>query len=94
MRQTLFIAGLLLLGITIDPGHVDAQSKSSPYYSVPPAKEGFNYPDCYCTDSKGKRVDMGKTACLAIGQRRVVARCEMSLNNPVWREQSEGCPGV
>jgi hypothetical protein len=90
MRQILLITGLLMLGI----GHANAQSSASPYYSVPPAKEGYKYPDCYCTDSNGQRVDMGKTACLVIGSRRILARCDMSLNNPAWREESEGCPGV
>jgi len=94
MRQILFIIALMLLGIAIGPGYANAQSSQSPYYSVPPAKEGYHYPDCYCTDSNGQRVDMGKTACLVIGSRRVLARCDMSLNNPAWREESEGCPGV
>ncbi|MEM9221830.1 MAG: hypothetical protein AAGB11_05440 [Pseudomonadota bacterium] len=60
----------------------------------PPAKEGFSYPDCYCTDSEGRRVEVGDTACLRIGSREVTARCGMSLNNPAWRTQSEGCPTV
>ena len=58
----------------------------------PPAKEGFAYPDCYCTDSSGRRVEMGNLACLVIGSRRVTARCDMSLNNPTWRTEAEGCP--
>ena len=94
MRKILYIMGFLLLGTAAGPGQVGAQSSASPYYSVPPAKEGFSYPDCYCTDSKGQRVDLHKTACLVIGSRRVLARCDMSLNNPTWRHESEGCPGV
>ncbi len=94
MRQTLFIAGLVLLGIAIGPGHAAAGPPANPNYSPPPAKEGFSYPDCYCTDSLGQRVEMGQTACLIIGSRRVLALCDMSVNNPAWREQSEGCPGV
>ena len=98
MRQTLNIAALLLLGISTavvtGAGPAAAGPPSNPNYSPPPAKEGFSYPDCYCTDSKGQRVDMGKTACLIIGSRRVLARCDMSVNNPTWRQESEGCPGV
>lgn len=94
MKQTLLIAGLLVLGIATVPGQALAGPPSNPNYSPPPAKEGFSYPDCYCTDSKGQRVDMGKTACLVIGSRRVLARCDMSVNNPTWRQESEGCPGV
>jgi hypothetical protein len=94
MRQTLLIAGLVLFGIAVCSGQVSAGPKPNPNYDPPPAKEGFSYPDCYCTDSNGQRVDMGKTACLVIGSRRVLARCDMSVNNPAWREESEGCPGV
>ena len=94
MYRTLFIAGLLLLGITIGSGPAAAGPPSNPNYSPPPAKEGFSYPDCYCTDSLGQRVELGQMACLIIGTRRVLARCGMSVNNPTWREQSEGCPGV
>ena len=94
MRQILFIAGLVFLGIAIGPGHAGAGPSANPNYNPPPAKKGFSYPDCYCTDSNGQRVDMGKTACLVIGSRRVLARCDMSVNNPAWREESEGCPGV
>lgn len=94
MRQTLFIAGLLLLGTALGPGSAAAQLAPNPNYSPAPPKQGFSYPECYCTDSQGQRVDMGKTACLTIGSRRVLARCDMSVNNPTWREESEGCPGV
>jgi len=93
MRQTLFIAGLVLLGITIGSGHATAQLISNPNFTQPPAKDGYSYPDYYCTDSKGKRVEMGETACLITGSRRVLARCYISVNSPAWREESEGCPG-
>ncbi len=66
----------------------------SPDYRPPPAAEGYSYPDCYCTDSTGERVELGETACLSIGSRRVLARCEMAANNPTWRHETEGCPGV
>ena len=94
MRKTLMIAGMLCLGIALSLGLSAAGPSSNPNYSPPPAKEGFSYPDCYCTDSLGQRVEMGEMACLIIGSRRVLARCDMSVNNPTWREQSEGCPGV
>ena len=61
-----------------------------------PAKADVIRPDgsvivCYCTDSTGDRVEMGEMACLTIGKRRITARCDMSLNVPIWREVSEGC---
>lgn len=47
--------------------------------------------DCYCTDSKGKRVELGETICLFVDGRMFTAQCQMSLNNPMWREVQEGC---
>ena len=64
-------------------------------YSPPPPKAGHSYPDCYCRDSSGERVELGQVACLTIGSRRVTARCEKASNLVIWRQQSEGCaPGV
>ncbi|WP_108659266.1 hypothetical protein [Acuticoccus kandeliae] len=60
---------------------------------VPPApKSGYSYPDCYCRDSGGQRVELGERACLKIGPREVMARCDMSQNIPIWRTEQEGCP--
>lgn len=59
---------------------------------LPPAKEGFAYPDCYCTGSRGERVEIGERACLSINGRGVTAVCGMSLNNPAWRIEERGCP--
>ncbi|MEM7423146.1 MAG: hypothetical protein AAF334_05445 [Pseudomonadota bacterium] len=63
-------------------------------YVPPKPKKGFRYPDCFCTDSTGKRIDLGKTTCLKIGSQSFTARCAMSLNNPTWRRVSDGCPSV
>ena len=50
------------------------------------------WPDCYCTDTVGARVELGETACLTIGRRSFMARCAMSLNVPIWRDTGEVCP--
>lgn len=47
--------------------------------------------DCYCTDSAGGRVELGEMICLHVDGRSFLAQCQMSLNNPMWREVSEGC---
>nr|WP_239479668.1 hypothetical protein [Actibacterium sp. 188UL27-1] len=47
--------------------------------------------DCYCTDSSGSRVELGQLICLQVDGRLFMARCEMSLNVPMWREQQSGC---
>lgn len=50
--------------------------------------------DCYCTDKTGARVELGETRCMSVGGRVFMARCEMSLNVPMWREQTQGCVGA
>lgn len=50
------------------------------------------WPDCYCTDSGGDRVELGGTICLSVDGREYTARCEMSQNNPMWREIADSCP--
>ncbi len=48
----------------------------------------------YCTDSQGARRELGELLCIRTGCRSILARCEMSLNNPIWRELQEGCPAA
>ncbi|MEM1351466.1 MAG: hypothetical protein AAGF27_03940 [Pseudomonadota bacterium] len=47
--------------------------------------------ECYCTDRTGARVELGETICLQVDGRMFMAQCQMSLNNPMWREISQGC---
>ena len=47
--------------------------------------------DCYCTDKGGARIELGETICLQVDGRMFMAQCQMSLNNPMWREVGEGC---
>ncbi len=49
------------------------------------------WPDCYCTDTNGARVELGEVICLRVDGRDFQARCEMSLNNPMWRDTGQGC---
>ena len=49
------------------------------------------WPDCYCTGSYGESVELGQSACLVVDGRSFLARCEMALNNPTWRETDEAC---
>ncbi len=48
----------------------------------------------YCTDAEGARRELGEVICIRAGCRSWLARCEMSLNSPMWREIRDGCPGV
>ena len=88
------IALLLVLPATLAAADVEHMPPANPNYQPAPPKEGFSYPDCYCTDSDGMRVEMGQTACLTIGSRQMLARCAWSVNNPAWRPEGEGCPIV
>ncbi|MGV6812546.1 MAG: hypothetical protein ACWA47_09885 [Brevirhabdus sp.] len=47
--------------------------------------------DCYCTDSRGGRVELGQEICLFVDGRAFTAKCEMALNNPIWRDTGRGC---
>ena len=47
--------------------------------------------ECYCTDTQGLRVELGETICLHVDGRAFMAKCDMSLNNPIWRDTGEGC---
>ncbi len=63
---------------------------------APPAAAQATYPsgkpvDCYCTNTQGKRVELGQTICMEVGGRLFLAQCQMSLNVPMWREVQQGC---
>jgi hypothetical protein len=47
--------------------------------------------ECYCTDRAGSRVELGETICMQVDGRMFMAQCQMSLNNPMWREVEQGC---
>lgn len=63
---------------------------ADPVFVPPPPAEGHSYPDCYCTN-RGIKVPIGAVSCLRIGSQEFTARCGMSLNNPSWRDKTEGC---
>ena len=47
--------------------------------------------DCFCTDTQGARVELGEQICLFVNGRAFMAKCDMSLNVPIWRDTGEGC---
>jgi hypothetical protein len=52
-------------------------------------------PEVFCTDGNGDRVELGELTCIAAGcVPPYLARCEMSLNSPMWRKVDDGCPAV
>ncbi|MEM7505349.1 MAG: hypothetical protein AAF415_01285 [Pseudomonadota bacterium] len=90
----LLSAASLLISLAASGAQADEESETAQGFTPPAAKEGYSYPDCYCTDSQGERIELGGQTCLQIGSRQVWARCDMSLNNPTWRHDGEGCPSA
>ena len=65
-------------------------------FAAGPAAADITYPsgktvECYCTDRTGSRIELGETICMQVDGRMFMAQCQMSLNNPMWREVQEGC---
>ena len=58
------------------------------------AKKAVIWPDCYCVNRGGVRHELGELVCLYVDGRSFLARCEMSLNNPSWREIADFCPAA
>ncbi len=52
--------------------------------------------DYFCTGSDGKRYEMGEVVCLVNNScsQSWLAKCDMSLNNPMWRKVQDGCPAA
>lgn len=58
---------------------------------VPPKPKPI---EVYCTDGQGDRHELGDVICITASCATWMARCEMSLNNVIWRKTQDGCPGV
>jgi hypothetical protein len=78
-ERALFFAGLIAAAAAVPPAGADVTGP------------GGRVIECYCTDSTGDRVELGETICLQVDGRMFMAQCQMSLNNPMWREVQEGC---
>ena len=50
--------------------------------------------ELYCTDAEGKRRELGEVICITASCQTWLAKCDMSLNNVMWREIQQGCPAV
>ncbi len=63
--------------------------------AAPAAAQQRAFPTPYCRDGDGNRVELGELTCIAVGcVPPYLARCEMSLNSPMWRKVQDGCPAV
>ncbi len=52
--------------------------------------------DYFCTGSDGARHELGEVVCLINNSctQTWLAKCDMSLNNPMWRKVQDGCPSA
>lgn len=62
--------------------------------SAPPASVLSTGPyDYFCTGGNGERYELGEITCITASSCQVwLAKCDMSLNNPMWRKIQDGCP--
>lgn len=47
--------------------------------------------DCQCRRPGGVKADLGEQICIQRGGRMVTMRCELALNNTIWKQIAEGC---
>lgn len=47
--------------------------------------------DCQCL-ANGKTFHHGEVACLSLPTGKLLARCDMVLNNSSWQKLQDGCP--
>ena len=52
--------------------------------------------DYFCTGPDGQRFEQGEVTCLVNNScsQAWLAKCDMSLNNPMWRKVQDGCPAA
>ncbi len=80
------LTAAFFLGLLIAP--LQAQE-----FDRPEPKAGISYPDYYCTN-RGVRVEVEDFSCLTVSGKSFVAKCDIALNNPMWRATGESCePG-
>ena len=77
----LYLIPQLLLAQGVPPGGASGGTLSKGPY------------DYYCTGGNGERYELGEVICINASSCQVwLAKCDMSLNNPMWRKIQDGCP--
>jgi hypothetical protein len=80
------VSSALILLATIVSSTTHAQT-----FKPPLVMNGAEYPTPYCTN-RGRRVELGKLACLQGVPASFLARCIMVSNNSSWQKIQPGCP--
>lgn len=85
----ILVAAMLLTGSFSAPRPAFAAD----VFQRPASAPGHPYPEYYCTN-RGVRVDVEQTACLTVDGASFEAKCDISLNNPMWRPTGNACEPV
>jgi hypothetical protein len=48
----------------------------------------------HCRDADGQRHEIGEVICITASCLTWMAKCELALNNAIWRKTQEGCPAA
>ncbi|MEO1291394.1 MAG: hypothetical protein AAFV62_00960 [Pseudomonadota bacterium] len=85
-RHTIRLA-VVLLGLALG-GSAQAEGGTGPkgWQGPKPQK-----PDCTCRKPGGARAQVGEVMCVQIGERTQAMRCEMTLNNTIWKPVRQNC---
>jgi hypothetical protein len=70
--------------------HAEGMKHSVKSKDAPPLRKI----ELYCTDSNGQRRELGAVICITASCLTWTAKCDMSLNNVMWRKLQDGCPAV
>lgn len=54
--------------------------------------QAFRAQELFCTDATGSRRELGEIICISASCQTWMAKCDVSLNNPMWRKIQDGCP--
>jgi hypothetical protein len=83
-QRTIFMSCFVFAATTFVPAHAQK-------FKPPLVMNGAAYPTPFCTN-RGRRVELGKIACLKRNELGFLARCIMVSNNPSWKKVIDGCP--
>ena len=82
------ITAIVLLFPTLCLAEGPQKTSNSGFVPMP----GVEY---FCTDSQGSRHELGEIMRLSPSScQQFLAKCDMSLNNSMWRQIQEGCPAA
>ncbi|MEO1329026.1 MAG: hypothetical protein AAFW46_05130 [Pseudomonadota bacterium] len=96
MRTTMFAGFLILSSALLAPLVARAESSEGL------AKKGLGWPegvprpsvDCSCRPPGGGKLPVGAEICIRKDGVETLMRCELALNNTIWKPVKRGCDPV